>query len=317
MSTPTSLLTPRPGTGRRHFRNQLATVSIWVALVVVVVPLVAVMGAVIVKGIGSLSSDFLTQDINKITNGQKLADAFSQVAGKQSTQDGIKPAIIGTLLITGMATLMAVPLGVLGGIYLNEYGAKSQFARLLRFLAEVMVGVPSIVMGLFIFSIVVVKTGFSLGWNVSGFAGSLALGCLMLPVVIRATEEMLKLVPNELREASYALGARKSKTIVSVVLPAAAAGILSGALLAVARAAGETAPLVFVIGITRTTNGNLFSGGNVALSTEIFRNALSYGSYATARNRAWGEALVLIVIALTFTLMARLVSAFFVRRRAA
>jgi phosphate transport system permease protein len=308
VTAPTSLLTPRPGNTGRHVRNRIATMGVWVALVVVVVPLVAVIGAVIVKGASSLSADFLTQDINKITNGQKLASAFAKVAGKRSTQDGIKPAIVGTLLITGFATLMAVPLGILGGVYLNEYGGKNQFARMLRFLTEVMTGVPSIVMGLFIFSIVVVKTGFSFGWNVSGFAGSLALGCLMLPVVIRATEEMLKLVPNELREASYALGARKSKTIVSVV---------SGALLAVARAAGETAPLVFVIGITRTTNTNIFSGGNVALSTEIFRNALSYGSYATARNRAWGEALVLIVIALTFTLLARLVTAMFTRRRAA
>lgn len=317
MTAPTSLLTPRPGTSARHVRNRIATISIWVALVLVVVPLVAVIGAVIVKGASSLSGNFLTQDINKITSGQKLASAFAKVAGKQNTQDGIKPAIIGTLVIVGFATLLAVPLGILGGVYLNEYGVRSHFARVLRFLTEVMTGVPSIVMGLFIFSIVVVKTGFSLGWNVSGLAGSLALGCLMLPVVIRATEEMLKLVPDELREASYALGARKSKTIASVALPAAAAGIVSGALLAVARATGETAPLVFVIGITRTTNTNIFSGGNVALSTEIFRNALSYGSYAAARNRAWGEALVLIVIALTFTLLARLVTALFARRRAA
>ena len=153
-----------------------------------------------------------------------------------------------------LATLMAVPLGILGAIYLNEYGGRNFLARLIRFFSDVMTGVPSIIMGLFIFSIWVLRFGFS------GFPGALALGCLMLPVVIRSTDEMLKLVPNALREGSYALGATKARVTVTMVLPAAIGGIVSGALLAVARAAGETAPLLFTILTVTTVNKNVFSG---------------------------------------------------------
>ena len=155
------------------------------------------------------------------------------------------PAVVGTLLITGAATLMAVPLGVLGGIYLNEYGGKQPLARLIRFLAEVMTGVPSIVMGLFIYTFGRAATPRSR----TGSPARSRSACLMLPIVIRTTDEMLTLVPRELREGSYALGSRKVRTIRTVVLPHAAPGIVSGALLAVARAAGETAPLLFTIGI--------------------------------------------------------------------
>ena len=151
------------------------------------------------------------------------------------------PAIYGTLVITGLAAVMAVPLGVLGAIYINEYGGRGPLAQVVRFMADVMTGVPSIVMGLFIFSIWVLHFGYS------GLAGAFALACLMLPVVIRSSEEMLKLVPDPLREASYALGATKSRVTLTVVLPAAIGGIVSGALLAIARAAGETAPLLFTI----------------------------------------------------------------------
>ena len=149
--------------------------------------------------------------------------------------------MLGTLEITALAAVMAVPLGILGAIYLNEYGGKGLLARLIGFMADVMTGVPSIVMGLFIFSIWVLHFGFS------GLAGAFALACLMLPIVIRSTDEMLKLVPDPLREGSYALGATKARVTMTVVLPAAIGGIVSGALLAVARAAGETAPLLFTI----------------------------------------------------------------------
>ena len=158
------------------------------------------------------------------------------------------PAIVGTLMITGMATLIAVPLGVMGAIYLHEYGGQCTFARLVRFMAMVMTGVPSIVMGLFIYVV------WTLNFKLQGFGGALALACLMLPIVINASEQMLKLVPNELREASYALGATKARTVLTIVLPAASSGIVSGSLLAVARAAGETAPLLFTIGAARVLN---------------------------------------------------------------
>jgi phosphate transport system permease protein len=207
---------------------------------------------------------------------------------------------------------MAVPLGVLAAIYLNEYGGQRTTARVIRFMADVMTGVPSIVMGLFV-AMIWVSAGVHAGF--STFAAALALACLMLPIVIRTTDQMLSLVPGELREGSYALGSRRVRTIRTVVLPNAAAGIVSGALIAVARAAGETAPLLFTIGIVRETNTSLFHGQNTALSVQIFSNATS--PFVPAQDRAWGAALTLIVIVFVFTIMARLVTAFFARRQAA
>ena len=160
----------------------------------------------------------------------------------------MKAAIIGTCVITLTATVIAVPLGIAGAIYLNEYGRTRLFARVLRFLANVMAGVPSIVMGLFIYVFWVVPRGID---GLNGFSGALALACLMLPIVVRSSEEMLRLVPQNLRDASYALGGSTSRTTLRVVLPKAAPGIISGCLLAVARAAGETAPLIFTIGAAK------------------------------------------------------------------
>ena len=215
------------------------------------------------------------------------------------------PAILGTLEITGLATLMAVPLGILGAIYLNEYGGRNWLSALIGFMSDVMTGVPSIVMGLFIFSIWVLHFGYS------GLAGAFALGCLMLPIVIRSSYEMLRLVPNSLREGSYALGATKARVTVTVVLPAAIGGIVSGALLAVARAAGETAPLLFTILIVTTANPNVFSGPNTSLPSQIFSNASQ--PYVGAQDRGWGAALTLIAICFILMIAARLVTARFTR----
>jgi phosphate transport system permease protein len=200
---------------------------------------------------------------------------------------------------------MAVPLGVLGAVYINEYGGRSVLARVISFMSDVMTGVPSIVMGLFIFTIWVLHFGYS------GLAGSFALACLMLPIIIRSSFEMLRLVPDSLRQGSYALGATKSRVTLTVVLPAAVGGIVSGCLLAVARAAGETAPLLFTILTVESTNTNLFSGANTALSTQIFANAVS--PYTGAEARAWGAALTLIVIAFVLMVVARIVTARFTR----
>jgi phosphate transport system permease protein len=195
---------------------------------------------------------------------------------------------------------------VLGAIYLNEYGGNRPLARLIGFMADVMTGVPSIIMGLFIFSIWVLHFGFS------GLAGAFALGCLMLPVVIRSSDEILKLVPDSLREGSYALGATKARVTVTVVLPAALPGIVSGALLAVARAAGETAPLLFtILGGLTAANANVFSGANIALPFLIFTNASS--PYPGAQTRGWGAALTLIAIAFILMIIARIVTARFAR----
>ena len=217
---------------------------------------------------------------------------------------GMAPAIVGTFLITGMAALMAVPLGVFGAIYLNEYGKQKPLARVIRTMADVMTGVPSIVMGLFIYTVVVLVTG-----EKTGFAGALALACLMLPVVIRSSEEMLQLVPDELRQASLALGARQWRTIVTVVLPAAISGIASGALLAIARAAGETAPLVATIGIAFTVNPQpLQRAEHRAARPDLPQRQPAVRG---AQDRAWGAALTLVVIVLIFTLIARVVASRF------
>ncbi|MEN3272412.1 MAG: phosphate transport system permease protein [Actinomycetota bacterium] len=276
---------------RRRVVNLLATFGMSLALLLAVIPLVAVVGYLITRGGGIISWSFLTE---KIPAPRKIGP-------------GMGPAVVGTILITGAASAMAIPLGILGAIYLNEFGKRNRLATMIRFLADVMTGVPSIVMGLFIYTIWVLR------YRQSGFAGALALACLMLPIVIRATEEMLRLVPTELRHGSDALGARTWRTTFAVVLPAALPGIVSGSMLAVARAAGETAPLLFTIGIVRETNSRLF-GPNTALSTQIFANASQ--PFPGAVDRAWGAALTLVTIVFLFTVAARVVAARFSIERA-
>ncbi len=282
----------REPAGWRRTKNRIATVLMVFALVLVIIPLGFVLYTVIAKGASAISWSFLT-------SGPIPPNVAPAGTG------GMGPAVLGTILITALAAVMAVPLGVLGAIYVNEYGGRGPLAQVVRFMADVMTGVPSIVMGLFIFSIWVLHFGYS------GLAGAFALGCLMLPVVIRSSEEMLKLVPDPLREASYALGATKSRVTVTVVLPAAIGGIVSGALLAIARAAGETAPLLFTILTVTAANPNVFSGANTALATQIFANAST--PYAGAQSRAWGSALTLIGIAFILMIAARIVTARFTR----
>jgi phosphate transport system permease protein len=282
----------REPAGWRRTKDRIATVLMVLAFVLVIIPLGFVLYTVIAKGVSIISASFLTSPIPPLFEPADVG--------------GIGPALLGTLEITGLATVMAVPLGILGAIYLNEYGGKGLLGRLIGFMSDVMTGVPSIVMGLFLFSIWVVHFGFS------GLAGALALGCLMLPIVIRSTYEMLRLVPDSLREGSYAVGATKSRVTMTVVLPAALGGIVSGALLAVARAAGETAPLLFtILGGLSTANPNVFSGANTAIPMLIFQNASS--PYAGAQARAWGAALTLIALAFILMIAARIVTARFSR----
>jgi phosphate transport system permease protein len=282
----------REPAGWRRTKNRIATVLMVLAFVVVIIPLGFVLYTVISKAASVIGWSFLTSQIP-----QNLSPLGT---------GGMGPAVAGTLEITALATVMAVPLGVLGAIYLNEYGGNRPLARLIGFMADVMTGVPSIVMGLFIYTIWVLHFG------VSGLAGAFALGCLMLPVVIRSSDEMLKLVPDSLREGSYALGATKARVTATVVLPTALPGIVSGALLAVARAAGETAPLIFtILGGTTIVNANMFSGANTALPLQIFSNATQ--PYPGAQGRAWGAALTLIAIAFILMITARIVTARFTR----
>jgi phosphate transport system permease protein len=275
----------------RRTKNRIATWLMVLAFVLTIVPLGFVFATVIAKGASVISWSFLTSSI---------PPAF-----EPANVGGMGPAIAGTLEITALATVIAVPLGILGAIYINEYGGKGILARVIRFMADVMTGVPSIVMGLFVYTIWTLHFGFS------GLGGAFALACLMLPIVIRSTEEMLKLVPDALRQGSYALGATKARVTLTVVLPAAIGGIVSGALLAVARAAGETAPLLFTILTVTSVNPNVFSGANTSLPSQIFTNANNI--YPGAQARGWGAALTLVAIAFIFMIIARLVTARFAR----
>lgn len=278
----------------RTTKSAIMSVLMGASLVVIIIPLVLVFIVVVQKGADAMSWAFLTKDIP---------------VSARTVGPGMGPAIVGTLIITIVATLIAVPVGILGAVYLNEYGGTSIFARLVRFMATVMTGVPSIVMGMFIYVTFVVRLGTS---GYQAFAGSLALAALMLPIIIRSVEEMLRLVPENLREASMGLGATKSRTILTVVLPAALPGVISGCLLAVARAAGETAPLIFTIGSVKALHLNPFKP-IAALPSEIFGNAQS--PFPGAQQRAWGAALTLILLAFLLTVIARFVSARFALKR--
>lgn len=281
---------------RRRRKNALMTALMSLAVAIVGIVLLLVLSTVARKGWSIVSSEFpkwFTKDIQ---------------LSPRRPGPGMKAAIVGTVVATLTATAMAVPLGIAGAVYLNEYGKQSVFARILRFLTNVMAGVPSIVMGLFIYVFWVVPRGVD---GLNSFSGALALACLMLPIVVRAAEEMLRLVPQNLRDASFALGASTSRTALTVVIPKAAPGIISGGLLAVARAAGETAPLIFTVGAAKATNWNPFKGTNTSLSLQIYANAKE--SFPTAQARAWGAAFTLIVLAFMFTFVARAMSTRFSR----
>jgi phosphate transport system permease protein len=270
---------------RRRVADGAATAGMWLAMGLVLLALGLLGWIVVGKGASVVSTAFLTSDIPR---------------NVRRAGGGIGPAVVGTVVMTGAAALMAVPLGVLGAVYLNEIGGRGPLARLVRFMADVMAGVPSIVMGLFVYIVWVTRVR-----QLSGLAGAMALACLILPIVIRTTEEMLRLVPQEQRQASMALGARTWRTTLTVVLPGALGGIVSGAMLAIARAAGETAPLVFTAGIAYEANPSL-RGQNVSLSELIFRNATE--PFAGAQDRAWGAALTLVAIVFVCIVVARLVA---------
>ncbi len=295
----------------RRFRNQLSAVLMVVAFLAAAVPLFVMAAQVLSQGASAVTNpDWWTQPIPEtgradLSGNQELADlGFGSTATTTGGPVvlGMAPAIVGTLLTVLGASALAIPLGIMGAVYLHEYGKTNRLARFIRFMSDVMTGVPSVVMGVFIYTVWVLPRGVD---GKSAWAAALALACLMLPIVVRSTEEMLRLVPNSLREASAALGTRTWKTTVKVVLPAAVAGITSGSLLAVARAAGETAPVVFVIGFVTTVNPR-FTGQNTTLSAQIYGQQQAGG--ALAQELAWGAALTLVAIVLVLTLVARWVS---------
>jgi len=280
--------------GRRSARNRLWKTLIYAACILAILPLASVVWTLVSKGAARLDGDFFGSSMNNI--------------GARDPNGGAYHAIIGTLEQVGIATLMAVPLGVLGAIYLVEYG-RGRFALTVRFFVDVMTGIPSIVAGLFVlaFWVLIVSPWFNDGTpRFSGFAASLALTVLMLPTIVRSTEEMLRLVPGPLREGAYALGVPQWKTILKVVLPTALPGIVTGVMLAVARAAGETAPVLLVAGGAAAINFDPFGGNQSSLALFVYQQAGDASRYAP--DRAWTAALTLVALVLVLTIAAKLLS---------
>jgi phosphate transport system permease protein len=271
---------------RRRNTDRLMRGLLSAATVVALIPLVLVIYYLMKKGLGSWSSSFFTTD----PTGNFLGDP-----------GGIKSAILGTVEMVALAAAIAIPIGIGVALYLVEYGAQSRFATAVRYFIDVMTGVPSIVFGLFIYITLVLT-----GWLGSGFAawkGSVALSLLMLPVVTRSAEVVLLLVPDSLREAALALGAPRWRVVFRVVLPTALPGLVTGSLLAIARGAGETAPLLFTATLANVTSFNLNDRMN-SLPAQIFNDI----GQAQDRlvNRAWGAALTLVLMILVLNVIARL-----------
>jgi phosphate transport system permease protein len=278
--------------GRRKGTDRTVTVLVYGAFLLAATPLVALVYAVLSEGLPGLSVDFFTEDMRGVIG-----------AG-----GGIAHAIVGTLLVTGLAAVISIPIGLMTSIYLVEYG-RGRLAKSVTFLVDVMTGIPSIVAGLFAYALFEVFYGPGIRM---GAAGAVALSVLMIPVVVRSSEEMLKLVPNELREASYALGVPRWRTIVYVVLPTAVAGIATGITLALARVIGETAPLLLACGLTTTMNTNLFDGRMTTLPVYAYYGFATPGFPPEAGfQRAWSAALVLIAIVMALNLVARIISRIF------
>ena len=267
---------------RRKLVDRLMTVLAYACTAAAIIPLTWIVIYVIIRGFGAWDLAFFTE----------LPQLFGDGGG-------VRSGIVGTLVIVGLATLMGVPMGIMAGIYLAEYG-DNRLGGVIRFMADTLTGVPSIVVGLFAFGVVVVNFGYS------AFAGAVALAVLMVPIITRTTEEIIRLVPDSIREASLGLGVSRWKTIMRVVVPTALSGIVTGVLLAVARVAGETAPLILTIfGTNFPISSNVFSGPSTTLSLQIFQ--LGGAPSPQVVEVAWGAALLLVLMVLGISLMARLV----------
>ncbi|MFE3853167.1 phosphate ABC transporter permease PstA [Streptomyces griseorubiginosus] len=271
--------------GRRQAKDRIATSLVWVAFLLAVVPLVSLVWSTVSRGVKVLDFYFLTHSMGLVSDDEPGG--------------GIYHAILGSLEQVGLATLIAAPIGVLTAIYLVEYG-RGRLAKAVTFFVDVMTGIPSIVAGLFILSIMLM-----FDMEPFGFAGSLALAILMMPVVVRSTEEMLKLVPNELREASLALGIPKWRTILKVVIPTSIGGITTGIMLAVARIAGETAPVLLLVWGNSLINANPFEGAQQSLPLYIYQQYANSAGAGAAYDRAWAASLTLIAFVMILNLVAR------------
>ncbi|MEV5495245.1 phosphate ABC transporter permease PstA [Nonomuraea fuscirosea] len=272
----------------RRIKDRVVQGLVYLAFALAVVPLVSVLWLVISNGLSRFDLEFLTHSMNGI--------------GARDAGGGAYHAIVGTLEQVLFASVISVPIGLFTAIYLVEYGNNGRLSRAISFFVDVMTGVPSVVAGLFVLAFWILFLGFSY----SGWAGALALSILMMPTVVRSAEEMLRLVPVDLREASYALGVPKWRTILRVVLPTAFTGIVTGVMLAVARVAGETAPLLMTVFFTNSINNDPFTGPQMGLPLFVFDQAARPND--TAVDRAWTGALTLILIVMLLNLVARLIA---------
>ena len=284
---------------RRKFTNNLATVLVTASVVVAIVPLVWVLYTVVAKGIGAVTSSTWWM------NSQSGMTAF-QAGG------GAYHAIVGSLLQAAICAVISIPVGVFVGIYLVEYGGGTRLGKLTTFMVDILTGVPSIVAALFIYALWVATFGFER----SGFAVSLALVLLMIPVIVRSTEEMLRIVPMDLREASYALGVPKWKTISAIVVPTALSGIVTGILLSLARVMGETAPLLILVGYSQAMNFDVFGGFMGSLPGMMFdQTSAGAGANPVPTDRLWGAALTLVVLIAALNIGARFIAKFFAPKK--
>lgn len=279
--------------GTRKATDRFVTGVVTVAFAIAMVPLISVAWTVIANGVARFDGDFFSMSMR----------------GALGEGGGALHAIVGTLLVTLAAAIISIPIGLMTAIYLVEYGKGGRMARTITFLVDVMTGIPSIVAGLFAYAVFALIFGPGVRM---GIAGSVALAVLMIPVVVRSSEEMLRLVPNELREASYALGVPKWLTVVKVVLPTSIAGITTGIMLAISRVIGETAPLLLTAGFTDSMNYNLFDGRMQTLPVFTYSQYAYQGIPAEAYvERAWASALTLIIIVMVLNLVARFVAKIF------
>lgn len=286
---PAIYLLSRSVEGRRRATDRLATNLVAGAFLLALLPLVSVLWESLSGGLPRFDATFFTWSMRNV-----IGDG-----------GGALHAIYGTLFVTGIATLISVPIGLMTAVYLVEYG-RGGLARGITFFVDVMTGIPSIVAGLFAYALMAIVFGPG---TIHGFSGSLALSVLMIPIVVRATEELLRIVPNELREASYALGVPKWRTITSVVLPTALSGIVSGVILAIARIIGETAPLMIAAGFTNSTNTNPFANPMMTLPVFVYDQYAHPGIDRIFYNeRAWAGALTLIVLVMVLNLIGRFIA---------
>lgn len=275
--------------GSRKATDRFVTALVSGAFIIAMAPLVSLLYTVVVNGSARFDVEF-------------FSSSMRNVVGEGG---GAAHAIVGTLLMTGTAAIISIPIGLFTAIYLVEYG-RGPLARAITFFVDVMTGIPSIVAGLFAFALFAIFFGPGVRM---GFAGAIALAVLMIPVVVRSCEEMLRVVPNELREASYALGVPKWLTILNVVLPTSAAGIATGIMLSIARVIGETAPLLIVAGFTASMNYNLFAERMQSLPVFVFTSYSNQGVDTQAYlDRAWAGALTLILIVMLLNLVARIIA---------